>query len=264
MHWLIFLLVVLPIPLLIASVAIREQRWFKKILFYHFPKYLRPISHQLEFINVYYNNLTPEKRKEFEWRAYYFLETTTIEFRKFGRSPLTNFNAIRYLIASVATQMTLFLTEDCFDAFKRIIVYPDKYYSPVTKQYHKGETNPALGLIVLSWQSFKHGFDDPNDGINLLVHELSHALWLENKLFSYEIFDSATLAEYNQIVERKISAIPENHFFRKYAFKNEEEFFAVAVENFFERPAQFKSELPELYEVMTRLLQQDPIFLNHK
>jgi Mlc titration factor MtfA (ptsG expression regulator) len=31
-----------------------------------------------------------------------------------------------------------------------------------------------------------------------------------------------------------------------YAFENMEEFFAVAVENFFERPAEFKDAQPEL------------------
>ena len=264
MHWLVFLLIVLPIPLVIASIAIKEQRWFKKILFFYFPRILRPISHQLKFINVYYNKLTPEQRKQFEWRAYYFIESTNIEFRKFRYSPLANFNSIRYLIASVATQMTLFLPEDCFDAFKRIIIYPDTYYSPATKQYHKGETNPGLGIIVLSWNSFQHGFEDPNDGVNLLVHELAHALWLENKLFEYEIFDPIALTAYNEIVSKAMITISENHFLRKYAFKNEEEFFAVAVENFFERSIQFKSELPELYEAMTLLLGQDPIILNSK
>ncbi len=35
-------------------------------------------------------------------------------------------------------------------------------------------------------------------------------------------------------------------------------FFAVAVENFFERSEQFKVEIPELYSVLTKLLNQDP------
>jgi Mlc titration factor MtfA (ptsG expression regulator) len=47
-------------------------------------------------------------------------------------------------------------------------------------------------------------------------------------------------------------------FFRPYACANEHEFFSVAVENFFERSHDFKSVMPELYLIMTRLLNQDP------
>lgn len=247
----------------IMYAAMREQRWFKKILFYYFPKVLRPISYKLKPINIYYNRLTKEERKRFEWRVYYFLDTTEIVFSQFKPTQLVNYNATRYLIASVATEMTLFLSDDCFDAFQKIIIYPDSYYSQITKQYHKGETNPAAGYIVLSWRSLNEGFANRTDGINLLMHELAHALWLENKLFDYEIFDEAHLRQYERIAEMTMLEMTdnENHFLRRYALANREEFFAVAVENFFERPAQFKEALPHLYDAMTMLLQQDPLKL---
>lgn len=243
--------------------AMREQRWFKKILFYYFPKYLRPLSHQHKPINVYYKHLTPEERKSFEWRAYYFLNTTSIEFRGFSGTELINQNAVRYLIASVATQMSLFLTEDCFDAFNRIIIYPDDYYSRITKQYHKGETNPAAGYIVLSYPSFRKGFETPTDGINLLMHELAHALWLENKFFDYEIFNAEAMERYQEVAAEELIVMnqTEEHFLRKYARTNQEEFFAVTVENFFERPAALKNALPDLYQVMVTLLNQDTLKL---
>jgi Mlc titration factor MtfA (ptsG expression regulator) len=50
----------------------------------------------------------------------------------------------------------------------------------------------------------------------------------------------------------------ESHFFRRYAFNNIEEFFAVAVENFFERPHQFRSELPHFYSLLARMFNQTP------
>ena len=44
----------------------------------------------------------------------------------------------------------------------------------------------------------------------------------------------------------------------KNRFANEHEFFAVAVENFFERPQEFKNAIPELYSILSKLLNQDP------
>lgn len=243
--------------------AVRSQRWYKKILFYYFPRFLRPLSPRMKPINVYYKKLTPEERKRFEWRVFYFINTTDIEFRHFNVSKLINYNEVRYLIASIATQMSLFLTEDCFDAFAKIIIYPDQYYSPITGHYHKGETNPGAGYIVLSWTSLQTGFANKSDGINLLMHELAHALWLENELFEYDIFEAEALQNYKIIASKVMNEVTENNsgFLRSYAFTNKEEFFAVAVENFFERPEQFKSSLPELYFILAKLLRQDPAVL---
>ena len=46
-----------------------------------------------------------------------------------------------------------------------------------------------------------------------------------------------------------------------YAGANEYEFFAVALEYFFEKPTEFKSALPDLYDTLKKLLNQDPISL---
>ena len=69
-----------------------------------------------------------------------------------------------------------------------------------------------------------------------------------------------TLALWNNIAREEIQKIRDgkDHFFRDYAATNSEEFFSVAVENFFEKPNAFKTELPRVYEVMSTLLKQDP------
>ena len=243
--------------------VIRQQRWYKKLLFYYFPKFLVPLTPGLKPVNVYYKKLTPEERKRFEWRVYYFITSTDIEFRQFKTTQLINYNAARYLIASVAAQISIFLSEDCYDAFHKIIIYPDKYYSPITGQYHKGETNPGAGYIVLSWNSLNSGFANNSDGVNLLMHELAHALWLENKLFDYDIFEADAFSQYEKTAARESEKmiLSDQHFFRRYAMANKEEFFAVAVENFFERPAEFRATLPELYATLVNLFKQDPLKL---
>lgn len=240
-----------------------EHRWFKKLLFYYFPRVLQPLSPAHKFINIYYKKLTYEERKRFEWRAFYFLTTTNVEFRNFKSLEIINPNSIRYLIASVATQMTLFLPEDCFDAFSKIIIYPDKYFSRVTQQFHNGETNPTAGHIILSYPAFRKGFETNVDGINLLMHELAHALWVEHAILDYQIFNSDALDHYKKIALREYELMlrEENHFLRKYARTNQEEFFAVTVENFFERPAELKNALPSLYQAMAQLLNQDTLKL---
>lgn len=60
---------------------------------------------------------------------------------------------------------------------------------------------------------------------------------------------------------QRVHVNADDKFFRVYAFRNTHEFFAVVVENFFERSEQFRIEYPELYAIIVRLLNQDPIIL---
>ncbi len=54
----------------------------------------------------------------------------------------------------------------------------------------------------------------------------------------------------------------ENSIIREYASLNFEEFFAVCVENFFERPFELKAEFPQLFDDLKELLNQDTTKLN--
>ncbi len=75
--------------------------------------------------------------------------------------------------------------------------------------------------------------------------------------------DPEWVAHFESYAEKEIANLnaSEKHFFRRYAFDNLEEFFAVAVENFFERTQQFHTEQPELYRILANLFKQDPIKL---
>lgn len=59
--------------------------------------------------------------------------------------------------------------------------------------------------------------------------------------------------EMERIVNDEVS------FFRDYAATNDHEFFAVAVENFFERPQAFFEHHPRMYGLLATLLNQDPL-----
>lgn len=171
----------------------------------------------------------------------------------------------RVLIAATAVQLTFGLADVYLQHFNKILVYPNDYYSSITKKYHKGEVNPRFGIIVISWQSFVEGFVSPNDAVNLGLHEMAHALRLENLIRSedYKFFDADLIAQFDEhAVTLCRIANWSDTFFRAYACANEHEFFAVAVENFFERPREFKNALPELYAILSKLLNQDPSMLS--
>jgi Mlc titration factor MtfA (ptsG expression regulator) len=98
------------------------------------------------------------------------------------------------------------------------------------------------------------------------LHEFAHALWLEHKLVGHEyvVLDEKWIKRFEDYAAAEMKSLHSNeqHFFRRYAFESMEEFFAVAVENFFERSLQFQQEQPELYVILANLFKQDPMKLS--
>ncbi|MEL7147976.1 MAG: zinc-dependent peptidase, partial [Bacteroidota bacterium] len=140
-----------------------------------------------------------------------------------------------------------------------ILIYPDDYYSTINKVYHQGEVNPLNRIIVISWSNFVRGIENI-DGINLGLHEMAHALRLENVIMNeeYDFLDEQLLEKWSQLAYAEMvtirSGVPT--IFREYGATSEQEFFAVAVENFFERPKQFLTYNEDLFWVLARLLNQ--------
>jgi Mlc titration factor MtfA (ptsG expression regulator) len=210
----------------------------------------------------YYQNLSPESKSKFERKVCNFLYTKRFIPRNIDEVTIE----AKVLIAAVAVQLTFGLPNIYLQHFDKILVYPNDYYSQITRRYHKGEVNPRFGIIVLSWQSFVDGFIEPNDSVNLGLHEMAHALRLENiiKNEEYHFFDEKLLDLFDNYAQEICKGMEnmEYTFFRPYACTNEHEFFSVAIENFFERPQQFKEQIPQLYNILTKLLAQDPLLIN--
>lgn len=221
---------------------------------YHGPVFHRFLNHNYR----YYRQLPSKNKMK-------FLRLVRDHFEYFKFEPRNGMRLTRgrkVIISAAASQLAMHLPQECFTFYTTILVYPDYYTSFHTQKVHKGEVNPGFRLIVFSWRGIEEGLEPGDDGLNLLLHEFAHALWLENKLMqqTYRVFDPALIKRFEVLAESEMTRMAgnEQHFFRRYAFSNLEEFFAVAVENFFERPATFKTEVPEIYETLAQLFGQHP------
>lgn len=224
-----------------------------------FRLYYGPVFHRfLRYKYRYYRQLPASHKLK-------FLRLVRDHYEYFKFEPRQGMRLTRgrkAIISAAASQLAMFLPRECFTFYSSILVYPDSYTSFHTKLLHKGEVNPGFRLIVFSWRGIEEGLEPGDDGLNLLLHEFGHALWLEHKLMQHEyrVFDTELIARFEKQAEEEMTRMKDNedHFFRRYAFTNIEEFFAVAVENFFERPSRFKREVPGIYDTLTRLFGQNP------
>lgn len=213
----------------------------------------------LEKYYRYYQGLSEPNKRHFEQRVCRFIYAKRFFPRGMREVPME----MAVFIAAAAVQITFGLPNIYLEHFDKILVYPDNYYSNITRRFHKGEVNPAFGIIVLSWQNLMEGFLHAENGTNLGLHEMAHALRLENVIRNEEVgfFDKKELGELDAWADRICLSTQtiQATLFRPYACTNNQEFFSVAVENFFERPSRFHEELPELYAILVSLLKQDPL-----
>jgi Mlc titration factor MtfA (ptsG expression regulator) len=204
----------------------------------------------------YYQRLSDDDKVVFERRLEKFIKMKNFEPRG-GLEFITP--EMEILIGASAIQITFGFPSLYFKSFDTILVYPDSYQSSITGHFHHGEVN-TRGFIVLSWAHFLKGYLVDDDGRNLGLHEMAHALKFTDAIQSdeYNFMDTSLMNHFFSLARVEMARIAngEHSFFRDYAATNDSEFFAVAVENFFERPEKFEQNHPELFNILAELLNQ--------
>ncbi len=218
---------------------------------------------QKEILHKYFKfyNYLPKRSKDiFEFRVAKFMS-----LRQFiPRQMQSVSEEMKVLISASAIMVTFGYPRVFLSYFKYIVVFPDQFFSGAGQRYHKGEVNPREKAVVLSWRHFVEGYAS-SEGVNLGIHEMAHALQLENAITNHEFnFIDEEAADYWQrLTDLEIAKIRNGDisFFRAYAATDHSEFFAVCAENFFERPGAFAGYNYELYNCLKRIFRQDPLML---
>lgn len=205
----------------------------------------------------YYRMLNDADKKEFLVRL-----NTIIKNKRFiGKGDLNVTVPMKTLIAASITQLTFGFTKYLLPQYRTIFVYPDAYQNPRSKKFFKGETN-TNGFISFAWNYFLHGYSTTADRRNLGLHEAAHALLntiIYSNLHDPELDEELLSLDKIPSDEKNRLFSGDDPFFREYGRTNIKEFFAVAVECFFESPERFKIHFPFFYGLMCRLLNQDPV-----
>ncbi|NRB84179.1 MAG: zinc-dependent peptidase [Winogradskyella sp.] len=204
---------------------------------------------------TFYNKLDQRNKVIFKHRLARFIQRKTF----IGRDGIEVTEDMRTLISATAVMLTFGFRNYTLDLFDKIVIYPQPYFSKVNETYHKGEANPMLRTIVLSWEDFERGYHIGDDNLNLGIHEFGHALHLNafqagdvsSIIFNHGFNKLMNYLQHNSNVRQELIA---SKYFRAYAYTNHYEFFAVLLENFIETPLEFKSQFPELYHHMQIML----------
>lgn len=223
---------------------------------------LKPLSEEeKDFISEnfpIYKELSSELKEKCNERIIWFRSKKHFVF--YG--DINRREELKLLLSATAIIMTLGLRQyRMMRSLIRIIIYPSPYYSRINRRHHLGEYNPNFKTIILSADNIWHGFKNLTDNRNLAMHEFAHAL-------SFELMKTSAwqgrkfrvgLRRIKKLFEQEdfLVKLAASQYFREYGLTNLQEFFSVAVENYFETPAIFKNDFPVLFEELRTMLNRD-------
>lgn len=232
---------------------------YKKPLYNHFYWRLKKLNKNQKAVLYkdfsFFKKLNIREKTYFEHRVASFI----IDKDFIGRDQLIVTDEMKVLISASAVMLTFGFRDYYIPLISKIVIYPTQFYSNTNNTYHKGEFNPRLKSLVLSWEAFKEGYDNETDNLNLGIHELTHAIHLNSikeRDISATIF-SDSFKELSQLLSTKENLRDElmvSEYFRNYAYTNQFEFLAVAIENFIETPKDFRFQFPEVYAKVKQML----------
>lgn len=144
-----------------------------------------------------------------------------------------------------------------------VLLYPERF----DLDYVVGDAGAFDGMahqqgpVILSAVAINESWADPTDGSNVVLHELAHLLDYENAFADGvpSLVDPGSEVAWRALVKKEIRRVRIGRsMLRRYAASNPAELFAVAVENFFERPEIMAEKHPELFAAMKSLFNLDP------
>ncbi len=185
---------------------------------------------------------------------------------------------IKVTVAAQACVLLLNRETGYYPRLRSIIVYAGPYEveKPIYfsgaqhiegTEFRLGESWPT-GAIALAWDHARQSARDIQDGHNLVFHEFAHQLDAENAQSdgipalgraSRYISWARVLGKEFLEIQRRVKQGMMTGLLDKYAATNSAEFFAVATECFFEKPAQMRQQYPALYQELKNFYNQDPV-----
>lgn len=193
-----------------------------------------------------------------------------------GAAGLVVDDEMRVTIAAQACMLQLNRPGDLFPKLKYILIYPAAFVvsrpesdeSGVMSSQRRDVSGESWqnGRVILAWDHVLHGAKNFVDGRNVVLHEFAHQLDSESGQAdgapllagksSYRSWAAALSQEFTEL--QQDSRFGRRSLLDHYGATNPAEFFAVATETFFEKPAQMARNHTELFDVLTSYYRIDP------
>ncbi|GAB3813023.1 zinc-dependent peptidase [Pontibacter rugosus] len=242
--------------------ATRKTRKRKEVLQQEFPAEWRKIL--LDRVGFYHTLKTDEDKARFEKMLQLFLSEKRVTGIDVQVDDLT-----KVLVASSAIIPIFGFRDWEYRNLGEVLVFPGsikKYKDEKSEAVSEvlGRVNPFQNdhYVTLSKPALEQGFNDMADRKNVGIHEFAHML--DQADGEIDGIPAAYLPDeliepWQKLMYREIKKIEQGESdINSYGATSEAEFFAVVTEYFFEKPGQLAEKHPKLYELLTKVFDQNP------
>lgn len=211
---------------------------------------------------AYYNSLSEDEKKLFEYKVQEFLLNCRITGIRI-EVDLTD----KLLVAASAVIPILKFADWRYTNLKEVLLYPslfnEDFATEGTGRRIAGMVGSGYmeGMMILSKKALRLGFSNESDKKNTAIHEFVHLIdktdgavdgipeTLLNKQYTIPWID---------LINKKIEEIYDDKSdINPYGGTNKAEFFSVVSEYFFERPKLLAKKHPELNSLLEKIFKQD-------
>ncbi|MCH5717300.1 M90 family metallopeptidase [Niabella hibiscisoli] len=207
---------------------------------------------------AFYQKLDEEQKEAFDTRVQHFLATTTITGAGTEVEDLD-----RVLIGASAIIPIFGFPDWEYVNLEEVLLYPETFSQSFEQQ---GSGRNILGMVgtgvmnntmILSKHALREGFSNKTDKSNTAIHEFVHLIdktdgatdGIPELLLKHQY-----VMPWLNLMHKNIKEIQaDKSDINPYATTNQQEFFAVAAEYFFERPQLMKEKHPELYGMLEKM-----------
>lgn len=227
--------------------------------------------------NVHSYGLLDEEEKT---RLRSMIQVLVAEKNWEGAGGLEITDEIRVTIAAHACLLLLGFPHDYFPNVQSIIVYPSAvvppprspgFFETVLEPVEEGEPLDGeafdQGPVIIAWDAVLRSVRRPGSGANVIYHEFAHKLDALDGAAdgTPPLRDRSAYRDWARTFSREYLRLRKDvergrrSFLDDYAATDEGEFFAVATEQFFDRPKAMLDYAPDLYRILREYYQQNPL-----
>ena len=211
----------------------------------------------------YYRELPPADKPRFVQEVNDFLRATRID-------PIntTITDTDKILVAASAVIPVFGFKEWHYSNLTDVLIYDDQFNENFQST---GDNRNLMGMVgsgymndkmLLSKTPLRDGFSNKTDKENTGIHEFVHLLDKTDGVadgLPEALLDKPFVIPWLHMIHQQIKEIQSDKSdINPYGSTNQAEFFAVASEYFFERPALLERKHPELYKMLEQIFKQDP------
>jgi len=211
---------------------------------------------------AFYNTLSQEEKKRFEFKIQEFL----LNYRITGiQTDVTITDKL--LVASSGVIPIFQFPKWRYLYLYEVLLYPARFNEDFETT---GPDRNILGMVgtgymegkmILSKPALHHGFDNESDKKNTAIHEFIHLIDKADGVIDgipKLLLERPYVLPWLDLIKEKIDEIyEEDSDINPYGGTSKIEFFAVASEYFFERPKLLAKKHPKLYNILEEIFDQD-------